>query len=174
MSEQEKKLDGPDFAQGVPLADVAESGIILGHVAGDAVLLARRRHELFAIGAECTHYHGPLAEGVLVEDTVRCPWHRPRRAVEGPDRLFDLRIGDYQKSQALPLSATRGASARLQELSDQFVRHRVCFQPSRRQSGPVMSNSLGCLGLRWAQGARSYIAPLRWKSVFRQYLGKGN
>src|SRR5207248_6370380 len=57
MSEQEKKLDGPDFAQGVALADIDEGGMILGHVAGDAVLLARRGHELFAIGAECTHYH---------------------------------------------------------------------------------------------------------------------
>ena len=75
MSEQEKKLDGPDFAQGVALADIAENGMILGHVAGDAVLLARRGQQLFAIGAECTHYHGPLAEGVLVGDTVRCPWH---------------------------------------------------------------------------------------------------
>ena len=54
MSEQEMKLDGPEFAQGVPLADVAESRMILGHVAGDAVLLARRGHELFAIGAECS------------------------------------------------------------------------------------------------------------------------
>jgi NADPH-dependent 2,4-dienoyl-CoA reductase/sulfur reductase-like enzyme/nitrite reductase/ring-hydroxylating ferredoxin subunit len=75
MSEQEKKLAGPDFALGMALADIDEGGMILGHVAGDAVLLARRGHELFAIGAECTHYHGPLAEGVLVEDTVRCPWH---------------------------------------------------------------------------------------------------
>ena len=62
MSGQQKKLDGPDFAQGVALADVAD-GMILGHVAGAAVLLARRGDELFAIGAECTHYHGPLAEG---------------------------------------------------------------------------------------------------------------
>ena len=75
MSEQEKKLAGPDFALGMALADIDEGGMILGHVAGDAVLLARRGHELFAIGAECTHYHGPLAEGVLVEDTVRCPRH---------------------------------------------------------------------------------------------------
>jgi apoptosis-inducing factor 3 len=63
MSEQEKKRGGPDFAQGVALADIAESGMILGHVAGEAVLLARRGQQLFAIGAECTHYHGPLAEG---------------------------------------------------------------------------------------------------------------
>jgi nitrite reductase/ring-hydroxylating ferredoxin subunit len=92
MSEHEKKLDGPDFAQGVALADVAESGMMLGHVAGDAVLLARRGHELFAIGAECTHYHGPLAEGFLVEDTVRCPWHHA---------CFSLRTGQALRAPAL-------------------------------------------------------------------------
>ena len=92
MSEQEKKLDGPDFAQGVALADIEEGGIILGHVAGDAVLLARRGQELFAIGSECTHYHGPLAEGVLVEDTVRCPWHHA---------CFSLRTGEALRAPAL-------------------------------------------------------------------------
>jgi len=75
MSEQETKLDGPDFARGVPLGDLAEGSMILGHVAGEAVVLARTDGALFAIGAECTHYHGPLAEGVLVADTIRCPWH---------------------------------------------------------------------------------------------------
>src|ERR1700746_3176028 len=92
MSEHEKKLDGPDFAQGVALADVAESSMISGHVAGDAVLLARRGHELFAIGAECAHYHGPLADGVLVEDTVRCPWHHA---------CFSLKTGDALRAPAL-------------------------------------------------------------------------
>jgi hypothetical protein len=43
MSEHEKRLDGFDFAPGVALADIAEGGMILGHVAGDAVLLARTR-----------------------------------------------------------------------------------------------------------------------------------
>ena len=75
MSEQEKKLDGPDFARGVPLEDLAEGSMILGQAAGEAVVLARAGGALFAIGAECTHYHGPLAEGMLVADTVRCPWH---------------------------------------------------------------------------------------------------
>jgi len=92
MSEQEKKLDGPDFAQGVALAGIAEGGMMLGHTAGDAVLLARRGQELFAIGAECTHYHGPLAEGVLVEDTVRCPWHHA---------CFSLRTGEALRAPAL-------------------------------------------------------------------------
>ena len=66
MSDQETKLDGPDFAQGVPLGDLAEGSMILGYVAGEAVLLARTDGALFAIEAECTHYHGPLAEGMLV------------------------------------------------------------------------------------------------------------
>jgi NADPH-dependent 2,4-dienoyl-CoA reductase/sulfur reductase-like enzyme/nitrite reductase/ring-hydroxylating ferredoxin subunit len=91
MSE-EKKLNGPDLSQGVPPADIADGGMLLGHVAGEAVLLARRGQELFAIGAECTHYHGPLAEGVLVEETVRCPWHHA---------CFSLRTGEALRAPAL-------------------------------------------------------------------------
>ena len=86
MSEEEKKLDGPDFAQGVPLADIAEGSMILGHVAGEAVLLARTRWSSCSRSAPtCTHYHGPLAEGLLVGDTVRCPWHHA---------CFSLRTGE--------------------------------------------------------------------------------
>jgi nitrite reductase/ring-hydroxylating ferredoxin subunit len=94
MSEHEKKLEGLDFAQGVALANIAEGGMILGHVAGDAVLLARRGQELFAIGAECTHYHGPLAEGILVEDTIRCPWHHA---------CFSLRTGEALRNNRSPV-----------------------------------------------------------------------
>ncbi len=91
MSE-EKKLNGPDLSQGMPLADIADGGMLLGHVAGEPVLLARRGQDLFAIGAECTHYHGPLAEGVLVEETVRCPWHHA---------CFSLRSGEPLRAPAL-------------------------------------------------------------------------
>ena len=51
MSEPQKKLDGPDFAQGVPFGDLDEGSMILGHVAGEAVVLARTGGALFAIGA---------------------------------------------------------------------------------------------------------------------------
>ena len=99
MSDEEKKLDGPDFAQGIPVADLAEGGMILGQVAGEAVLLARNGGALFAIGAECTHYHGPLAEGVIVADTVRCPWHHA---------CFSLRTGEALRAPALnPVSCWR-------------------------------------------------------------------
>src|SRR4029077_17177412 len=92
MSEQAKKLDGPDFAQGVPFGDLAEGSMIVGHVAGEAVVLARTGGALFAIGAEGTHYHGPLAEGMLVADTVRCPWHHA---------CFRLRTGEAMRAPAL-------------------------------------------------------------------------
>ena len=85
MSDENAKLAGPDFAQGIPITDLAEGDMILGQVAGEAVLLARNGGALFAIGAECTHYHGPLADGVLVGDTVRCPWHHA---------CFSLRSGE--------------------------------------------------------------------------------
>src|SRR5438270_7328357 len=91
MSE-EKKPTGPDLGQGMALANIADGDMILGHAAGEAVLLARRGHQLFAIGAECTHYHGPLAEGVLVEDTVRCPWHHA---------CFSLHTGEALRAPAL-------------------------------------------------------------------------
>src|SRR5438132_5087865 len=98
MSE-ERKPAGPDLGQGVALADIADGGMLLGHAGGEAVLLARRGRELFAVGAECTHYHGPLAEGILVEDTVRCPWHHA---------CFSLRTGKALRAPALnPVSCWR-------------------------------------------------------------------
>jgi len=90
MSEENKELAGPDLAKGVPNADLAVGGMILGHVSDEAVLLARSGGRLFAIGAECTHYHGPLAEGALVGDTVRCPWHHA---------CFSLRTGEALRAR---------------------------------------------------------------------------
>src|SRR5215470_7014331 len=85
MGAEQSKPKGPDLACGVLLGDVADGGMVGGHVGDDAVLLARRGDELFAIGATCSHYGGPLAEGLIVGDTVRCPWHHA---------CFSLRTGE--------------------------------------------------------------------------------
>lgn len=99
MSETQAPLDGPDFTQGVPFSEFADGAVVLGHAAGEPVLLARRGSEFFAIGAVCTHYGGPLAEGLLVGDTVRCPWHHA---------CFSLRTGDALRAPALnPVSCWR-------------------------------------------------------------------
>ena len=84
MSEPSKPT-GPDLAQGIPLGDLADGGMIGGHVGEEPVLLARRGDEFFAIGSACSHYGGPLAQGLAVDDTVRCPWHHAR---------FSLRTGE--------------------------------------------------------------------------------
>src|SRR6476659_8385765 len=92
MSEEKTKLARPDFAQGVALSSLAEGAILLGHAQGEPLLLVRRGGELFAIGATCTHYGGPLAQGLLVDDTVRCPWHHA---------CFSLRTGEALRAPAL-------------------------------------------------------------------------
>src|SRR4051812_2733393 len=88
----ETKLSGPDLSAGIVADSIARGEKLLGHAAGEAVLLARVGDEFFAIGASCTHYGGPLAEGVIVGDTVRCPWHHA---------CFSLKNGEALRAPAL-------------------------------------------------------------------------
>jgi NADPH-dependent 2,4-dienoyl-CoA reductase/sulfur reductase-like enzyme/nitrite reductase/ring-hydroxylating ferredoxin subunit len=70
-----EELKGPDLTKGVAAGDVPEGSMLLGHAEGEPVLMARKEGKLYAIGATCSHYGGPLAEGLLTGDHVRCPWH---------------------------------------------------------------------------------------------------
>jgi Rieske Fe-S protein len=65
----------PDFRNGFPIRDLRDGSMIPGQADGEELVLGRRGDEFFAIGAHCTHFGGPLAEGLIVGDTVRCPWH---------------------------------------------------------------------------------------------------
>jgi NADPH-dependent 2,4-dienoyl-CoA reductase/sulfur reductase-like enzyme/nitrite reductase/ring-hydroxylating ferredoxin subunit len=71
----ETTLSGPDFGLGIPLSSLPEGAMLQGHAGGEAVLLVRRDGRFFAVGAFCTHYSAPLADGLLVGATIRCPWH---------------------------------------------------------------------------------------------------
>src|SRR5258705_4295956 len=94
---EEKKLSGPDFVEGVSITEFADGGMVQGHANGEAILVARRGDGYFAIGASCTHYGGPLAEGLIAGDTVRCPWHHA---------CFSLRTGEALRAPALdPVSS---------------------------------------------------------------------
>src|SRR5213596_4257258 len=92
MAEASTELEGPKFETGCEIGNVPDGGMLLGHAFGEAVLVARQGRELFAIGATCTHYGGPLAKGLMVNCTVRCPWHHAR---------FDLRTGEAIGAPAL-------------------------------------------------------------------------
>ena len=89
---QAAQPSGPDLQAGIPESALADGAMLAGHVAQDPVLIARRGDELFAIGATCSHYGGPLPEGLMVGDTVRCPWHHA---------CFSLRTGEALAAPAL-------------------------------------------------------------------------
>jgi NADPH-dependent 2,4-dienoyl-CoA reductase/sulfur reductase-like enzyme/nitrite reductase/ring-hydroxylating ferredoxin subunit len=86
------ELTGPDLSAGIPERDLAGDSQLLGHADGEPVLLVRRGEDFFAVGATCTHYGGPLAEGIIVGTTVRCPWHHA---------CFNLRTGAAIRAPAL-------------------------------------------------------------------------
>jgi apoptosis-inducing factor 3 len=84
MGSDAKELTGPDLAKGVELDTLVEGQPLLGHVGDEAAMLVKSGSDVFAVGASCTHYGGPLAEGLVADGTVRCPWHHA---------CFDLRTG---------------------------------------------------------------------------------
>ena len=92
MAQEQGSLIGPDLTQGTPLGELARGGKLVGHVGDEQVLLVRQGTEVFAIGAHCTHYHAPLVDGLLVDGTLRCPWHHA---------CFDLRTGEALRAPAL-------------------------------------------------------------------------
>jgi apoptosis-inducing factor 3 len=103
----------PDFFQGIELSKIPDNGMLAGTVGDRAVLLARRGGEVFALGAECSHYHGPLGEGLLAGETVRCPWHHA---------CFSLRTGEAVRAPAFD----RVDCWRVERQGDRlFVRERI-------------------------------------------------
>ena len=125
----------PDFREGFPFGQVPDGGMVLGRVEADEVVLARQGDAVFAVGAHCTHYHGPLADGLLVGETVRCPWHHA---------CFSLRTGEAVRAPALdPI-----ARWRVERVGDTvFVREKLGEPAARRSADlPVVPESVVIIG----------------------------
>src|SRR5579864_7373128 len=113
MADQPAAPSGPDFAEGVAVGALADGTMLVGHVGEEAVVLVRRGETFFAIGAKCTHYGGPLGEGVLDGEAVHCPWHHA---------CFSLKTGEALRAPAIdpvPRFATERIGDRI------FVRGRL-------------------------------------------------
>jgi nitrite reductase/ring-hydroxylating ferredoxin subunit len=75
MGGQSSELSGPDLARGVEQESLKPGEPLLGYVGDEAVIVVRQGDDVFATGATCSQYGGPLAEGLVEGTTVRCPWH---------------------------------------------------------------------------------------------------
>jgi apoptosis-inducing factor 3 len=139
MAEASSELEGLDFEKGCEIDKVSDGELLLGHAFDEPVLVARRGDELFAVGATCTHYGGPLAKGLMVDCTVRCPWHHAR---------FDLRTGEAIAAPALNDVACYRIEKRIDRF---FVRGKIDKKPARKpKSSPA---SVVIIGAGAAGGA---------------------
>jgi NADPH-dependent 2,4-dienoyl-CoA reductase/sulfur reductase-like enzyme/nitrite reductase/ring-hydroxylating ferredoxin subunit len=123
MAEEQAPPAGPDLTQGV-LPDDFTGETLLGHVGDQDVLLVRSGPEIFAIDAHCSHYHGPLAEGLVAGESIRCPWHHA---------CFDLRTGEATRAPAL----TALAVWQVEHDGNRIVVRQKREQPRPRVKGPV-------------------------------------
>ncbi|MHC6156124.1 FAD-dependent oxidoreductase [Bradyrhizobium elkanii] len=114
---------GPDLTQGVVLSDFS-GAMLLGHVGDEDVLLVRSGADIFAIDAHCSHYHGPLAEGLLEGETVHCPWHHA---------CFDIRTGEATAAPAFNALAIW----KVERDGDRIIVREKRAQPKFRVKGPV-------------------------------------
>ena len=136
--------DEIDLSAGVPFERLADGAMLAGQVGGEAVLLVRHGDSISAVGASCTHYSGPLAEGRVVGDTLRCPLHHA---------CFDLRSGEALTAPAfdpLPCWRVERAGATV------YVRERLPAAKRAKGGGPgaIVIVGAGAAGLAAAERLR--------------------
>jgi nitrite reductase/ring-hydroxylating ferredoxin subunit len=90
-----------EFTPVLAEADLSEGEMRKVEVDGTPIMLARRGGKVFALAESCAHLGGPLSEGELKEDSVVCPWHGSRFALE------DGRVLDGPSAYSQPCLQTR-------------------------------------------------------------------
>ena len=123
-----------DLSQGVPIARFAAESKIAGKLGDDEILLVRQDDEYFAVGARCTHYSGPLAQGLIVGDEIRCPLHHA---------CFSLRTGERLRPPAFDAIPCW----RVERVGDRvFVRERLPAPVAARRATTSAPSSVVIVG----------------------------
>jgi nitrite reductase/ring-hydroxylating ferredoxin subunit/uncharacterized membrane protein len=97
-----------DFVSVLAESDLAEGQPKRAEHDGVPILLVRRGARIFALAETCSHFNGPLSEGTLVGDSIVCPWHRSRFALE------DGRVLDGPAVHPQPCLETRVRDGRIE------------------------------------------------------------
>jgi NADPH-dependent 2,4-dienoyl-CoA reductase/sulfur reductase-like enzyme/nitrite reductase/ring-hydroxylating ferredoxin subunit len=153
MGGGDSKLTGPDLSEGIAAGDVPDGGTLLGHAGGEAVLLVRQGTQVFAVGASCTHYGGPLAEGLVVGAEIRCPWHHA---------CFSLRTGEPLRAPALNPIACFNVESRDGQLIVLGKREPSTMRRDSRGPASVIIVGAGAAGNACAEALRleGYAGPV--------------
>jgi NADPH-dependent 2,4-dienoyl-CoA reductase/sulfur reductase-like enzyme/nitrite reductase/ring-hydroxylating ferredoxin subunit len=123
MADEPAQPAGPDLTLGIALSEFTGE-TLLGHVGDADVLLVRSGPDVFAIDAYCSHYHGPLAEGLVTGESIRCPWHHA---------CFDLHTGEAARAPALnPIGVWQ-----VEHEGGRILIRQKREQPKPRIKGPV-------------------------------------
>jgi NADPH-dependent 2,4-dienoyl-CoA reductase/sulfur reductase-like enzyme/nitrite reductase/ring-hydroxylating ferredoxin subunit len=124
----------PDLQRGVATSNFDQRPMLVGRVGEEQVLVVKSGLEYFAVAALCTHYHGHLVEGLLVDGSVRCPWHHA---------CFDLRTGYVKRGPALdPLDRWQ-----VEQQDDRIVvRRKLQPAPTPHRAADTQPESIVILG----------------------------
>jgi nitrite reductase/ring-hydroxylating ferredoxin subunit/uncharacterized membrane protein len=95
-----------EFSAVMPETGLEDSKPTRAEYHGTPILLVRKGERIFALAETCSHFSGPLSEGKLIGDTIVCPYHDSRfalndgRVINGPavhpQPCLEARIKDGQ------------------------------------------------------------------------------
>jgi nitrite reductase/ring-hydroxylating ferredoxin subunit/uncharacterized membrane protein len=71
-----------EFTAVMPMAALEESKPTRADYHGTPILLVRKGERIFALAETCSHFDGPLSEGKLIGDSIVCPYHNSRFALD--------------------------------------------------------------------------------------------
>jgi nitrite reductase/ring-hydroxylating ferredoxin subunit/uncharacterized membrane protein len=95
-----------EFTAVMPETELEQSKPTRAEYRGTPILLVRKGDRIFALAETCSHFSGPLSQGELIGDSIVCPLHYSRfalddgRVINGPavhpQPCLEARIKDGQ------------------------------------------------------------------------------
>jgi NADPH-dependent 2,4-dienoyl-CoA reductase/sulfur reductase-like enzyme/nitrite reductase/ring-hydroxylating ferredoxin subunit len=102
---------------GIAVAELPEGVPVLGRFGDEGVVLVRQGATVRAVSSVCSHYSGPMGEGLVVGDTVRCPWHHASFSLDtgeavGPPALSPIGCFEVEVAEGVARITGRRQEAR--------------------------------------------------------------